>query len=301
MTLPTAPSRTMSQDTFDSTTDAFIGALPQFETDMNTLAAAMTLNATIATSATSNSVGAGSKSFTATTGKSFWPGMWLLVADTAAASTNYMLGNVTSYNSSTGALVFNSLYYQGSGTKTAWSISQSGPSAFGATIGVGNATPAATGGGVTFPATQSASNDANTFDDYEEGTCTLSLTFATPGDLNVVYSSQVGSYTKKGREVTLTFNITATTFTHTTASGALRITGQPFTQASDGVFNYGGISWQGITKTNYTDVCSQSTPNQAYLTLAISGSGQTSTTVVAADMPTGTTKVLWGTITYNAA
>lgn len=38
MTLPTAPSRTMDQDTFDTTVDVFIGALPGFETDMNVLA-----------------------------------------------------------------------------------------------------------------------------------------------------------------------------------------------------------------------------------------------------------------------
>jgi hypothetical protein len=40
------------------------------------------------------------------------------------------------------------------------------------TISVGNATPSASGAGVTFPATQSASSDANTLDDYEEGTWT---------------------------------------------------------------------------------------------------------------------------------
>ena len=36
------------------------------------------------------------------------------------------------------------------------------------TIGVGNATPSASGAGITFPATQSASTDANTLDDYQE-------------------------------------------------------------------------------------------------------------------------------------
>ena len=41
---------------------------------------------------------------------------------------------------------------------------------FPATIGVGNATPAASGAGISFPATASASSDANTLDDYEEGT-----------------------------------------------------------------------------------------------------------------------------------
>lgn len=39
-------------------------------------------------------------------------------------------------------------------------------------IGVGNATPSTSGAGITFPATQSASTDANTLDDYEEGTWT---------------------------------------------------------------------------------------------------------------------------------
>jgi hypothetical protein len=40
------------------------------------------------------------------------------------------------------------------------------------TMGVGAATPAASGAGITFPAAQSASSDANTLDDYEEGTWT---------------------------------------------------------------------------------------------------------------------------------
>ena len=40
------------------------------------------------------------------------------------------------------------------------------------TIGVGGATPSTSGAGITFPATQSASTDANTLDDYEEGTFT---------------------------------------------------------------------------------------------------------------------------------
>jgi hypothetical protein len=43
---------------------------------------------------------------------------------------------------------------------------------FTTTIGVGNATPSTSGAGITFPATQSASTNANTLDDYEEGTWT---------------------------------------------------------------------------------------------------------------------------------
>jgi hypothetical protein len=73
------------------------------------------------------------------------------------------------------------------------------------TMGVGGATPAASGAGITFPAGQSASTDANTLDDYEEGTWTPTLTG------NTTYTKQVGRYTKIGRLVTATGTVTVNT------------------------------------------------------------------------------------------
>ena len=64
------------------------------------------------------------------------------------------------------------------------------------TIGVGGATPSASGAGITFPATQSASSDANTLDDYEEGTWTPSASNVTA--TNCTYT---GFYIKIGRMV----------------------------------------------------------------------------------------------------
>lgn len=76
---------------------------------------------------------------------------------------------------------------------------------------------------------------SNSLYDYEEGTWTPALTASTPGDLSVTYSTQLGTYTKVGNFITLTFAITTTNFTHTTASGYIRISGVPFTLAySDG-------------------------------------------------------------------
>ena len=63
------------------------------------------------------------------------------------------------------------------------------------TIGVGGATPSASGSGISFPATQSASTDGNTLDDYEEGNWTPSI----GGTATYLY--QVGRYTKIGRMV----------------------------------------------------------------------------------------------------
>ena len=56
------------------------------------------------------------------------------------------------------------------------------------------------GGQIAFPATQNASGDANTLDDYEEGTYTPSITGSTSGG-PFTFGTQSGYYTKIGREV----------------------------------------------------------------------------------------------------
>ena len=76
-------------------------------------------------------------------------------------------------------------------------------------IGVGGATPATSGKGITFPATQSASSDANTLDDYEEGTWTPEFSVESGLIGSWTYTSQVGYYTKIGNIVRVTFNIQA--------------------------------------------------------------------------------------------
>jgi hypothetical protein len=104
---------------------AMVPELNAWTVQVNALALALNLNSTNDTSASSNTLGVGAKTFTVSTGKSFQPGMYLVFADTAAPSTNSMLVQVTSYSGST--LVVNSISYSGSGTKTAWVISQSAP------------------------------------------------------------------------------------------------------------------------------------------------------------------------------
>jgi hypothetical protein len=55
-------------------------------------------------------------------------------------------------------------------------------------------------GGITFPATQVASSNANTLDDYEEGTYTPVVSGSTSGG-PFTFGTQSGYYTKIGREV----------------------------------------------------------------------------------------------------
>lgn len=77
------------------------------------------------TSTTSVTIGTGSKSFTATTGKLWVAGNFVTVSSNAN-SANYMHGSVTSYNSTTGALVVNVLDIGGAGTLTDWNINITG-------------------------------------------------------------------------------------------------------------------------------------------------------------------------------
>jgi hypothetical protein len=73
-------------------------------------------------------------------------------------------------------------------------------------LSVGGATPTTSGTGITFPATQSASSNANTLDDYEEGSFTISLTPSISGSITLNSSYTTVGYTKIGRVVTITGN-----------------------------------------------------------------------------------------------
>jgi hypothetical protein len=71
---------------------------------------------------------------------------------------------------------------------------------------------------------------ANLLDDYEEGTWTPTFTPATGSLGSITYGIQAGNYTKVGRQVTVTGRFQTTgSVTIGTASGAMRISGLPFT------------------------------------------------------------------------
>jgi len=136
--------------------------------------------------------------------------------------------------------------------------------------------------------------------DYAEFTWTPVLTFATQGDLSVSYSAQVGSGTKKGREVTLTFAVVSSAFTHSTASGNCQITGSPYTAQNVSNLNHmGALQWGGITKANYTHVVSRITPNTAIIEMVACGSGQAASVITTTDVPSGGTPTFRGTLTFH--
>jgi hypothetical protein len=101
------------------------------------------------------------------------------------------------------------------------------------TISVGDATPSLSGAGITFPASQSASSDANTLDDYEEGTFTPSL------GGNTTYNGQSGNYIKIGKMVYVEIQM----FVNSIGTGSTSIvSGLPFTSATQVTGARGGLN-----------------------------------------------------------
>lgn len=87
----------------------------------------------------------------------------------------------------------------------------------------------ASAGQIKFPATQNASSDANTLDDYEEGTFTPGFAFGG-GTTGITYSVQVGKYIKIGSLVQVQGRILTTN--KGSSTGVMTITGLPFTATS---------------------------------------------------------------------
>ena len=137
-------------------------------------------------------------------------------------------------------------------------------------LGVGNATPSTSGAGITFPATQSASTNANTLDDYEEGSWT-----PTVGGTST-YNVEVGRYVKIGSQVTvwgeMWINVLGTGSTET-------ISGLPFTSANiTDIRGGGGIMFFSSLAINQIAIyprIEQNTSTIRFATMSASASGVT--------------------------
>lgn len=108
--LPSAASRSNKYFVFDSSGNPTIASAPSDSANY------------ASTSTTSLLIGTGSKSLTTGTGKFFSVGAFIILAS-AANPANYMLGQVTAYNSTTGAMTVNVSSVGGSGTLADWVIS----------------------------------------------------------------------------------------------------------------------------------------------------------------------------------
>jgi len=157
----------------------------------------------------------------------------------------------------------------------------------------------ATGTGIAFPATQSASSDANTLDDYEEGSWTPTFT-ATTAPTGVTYTTRIGRYTKIGNSVTV-WGMIELSSKGSGGANEVRITDLPFTSENitgffaRGVGDIGNATW-GASKTQVTFA---TVPNNTYVAIIESGSGQGLTNPTWANQNNDST--YYFTITYRSA
>ena len=107
-----------------------------------------------------------------------------------------------------------------------------------------------TGGQITFPATAVPSTNANTLDDYEEGSWTPALNFGG-GTTGITYLERRGSYIKIGKAVHVWCSIYLTN--KGSSTGDSQITGLPFVgsntfydEQTASLSDVGAITFSGI-------------------------------------------------------
>jgi hypothetical protein len=146
-----------------------------------------------------------------------------------------------------------------------------------------------TGTGITFPATQSASTDANTLDDYEEGTWT-----PTVGG-TATYNVQSGVYTKIGRLVEVSF---AMGITLLGTGSTTTISGLPFAQIAAAWRSTGAVGYYNSLAVNVLSVVS--VVDVATTSIFFSGSTTASANITDSLAIFGNGANMYSSITYTA-
>lgn len=163
---------------------------------------------------------------------------------------------------------------------------------FSTTIGVGGATPSTSGSGVTFPASQSPSSEANTLDDYEEGTWTVRIADAASGG-NLSATTATGQYTIIGRFIECIFNIGPISTSGLTGANQLYIRGFPFNWSIIAIRGQGSIATENVTYTG--NISLEPIGGAGACRIVESNSNAAWTTITVSDL-TATTATLQGRI-----
>jgi hypothetical protein len=153
-------------------------------------------------------------------------------------------------------------------------------------ISVGNTAPSTSGAGITFPATQSASSNANTLDDYEEGTWTPTVTFGG-ASVGITYNTTFtgATYTKIGNRVCISGFLLLTN--KGSSTGSARIANLPFTSEA-GNTKYLGATVGGSAFTFANQFWAFMDPNTNYINVHESTEAGASSSLTNSDFTNGT-------------
>ncbi|HEY8949998.1 MAG TPA: hypothetical protein VIM56_14025 [Rhizomicrobium sp.] len=146
-------------------------------------------------------------------------------------------------------------------------------------------------GQLKFPATPNPSADANTLDDYEEGTFTPTLVGSTTAGSHT-YSHQTGFYTKIGRLVTFSAYI-ALSAKDAAMAGNLSINGLPFTMANDASAYYPCATyWSNVNLGTTTPTMMSYVAFNRAQVLLVAGGNNTTAVGMTPSMITSTSQIL---------
>lgn len=150
-------------------------------------------------------------------------------------------------------------------------------------------------GQIKFPATQNASSDANTLDDYEEGSWTPIIGGST-SESGQSYSTQRGRYVKIGSCVTVTYDVALSTKGTITGNAVLK--GLPFSRNTDASYNYprGTVGWESTVTSFYNVQAEVQASGYAELKGLTAATTNFGTALVTADL--GNSSRFFGFITY---
>ena len=153
------------------------------------------------------------------------------------------------------------------------------------TVLIGKTTNTASGGildlaaGISFPATPVASTNANTLDDYEEGTFTPTIRGTTIAGTGT-YFVQDGFYVKIGRNVFISIILD---WSDTTGTGNLAVGGIPFTPVDSDVPLMLALSSITLTASRYAALA-YTTASSSILTIAQAPTGGGSLALIPVDV-----------------
>jgi hypothetical protein len=124
------------------------------------------------------------------------------------------------------------------------------------------------------------------------------FTFVTPGNLSVAYTTQIGTYTRIGSVVYVTFALIFTP-TFSTSSGNVEITGLPIVSANTGFLPVGNIITNSVIfAAGYTHLACGVLANTTFITLYQSGTTAAFDPLAINNFVTGTAYQIYGSCMY---
>lgn len=129
---------------------------------------------------------------------------------------------------------------------------------------------------------------------------TPTLTFASPGNLAVNYTTRIGRSTRNKDGTVTVAGVVQAVVTTGTASGELQISGLIVPSGANLGANIGAMMFNGVNKAGYTQFAPRIFGGASSMHFTASGSGVGASTISAADVPSGSTVILQFEITYES-